>query len=114
MWFDGHEIMRRKFTITPELPNRSILNDLYRRTPANICQEMRKRLSAHVFGGAFGKCVHCPQTNYPPRMRYLREDLSSLVKGGAALFTRASADSQETHQKRATSQALILRGAQRR
>ena len=77
---DGHAILHCKFALTPELPTRAILDDIYKRIPANICQKLRKPHSGHLFEGTFGKCVHFLETIYAPRMQYLGDDIDALVK----------------------------------
>ena len=90
--YEGHRILHCKFTLTPELSTKPILNDVYKRIPTNVCQKLRKPHSDQVFDGSFGKCVHFLETNYTPRMLYSMGDLGSLVKRSICIiFSRKRA-----------------------
>ena len=40
--FEGHHIIQCKFTFTPELSSKPIMNDVYNRLPTNAAQMLRK------------------------------------------------------------------------
>ena len=77
--FEGRGILRRKFTFTPELIDRTLLNDVYKRLPANATQKLRKPHIDLVFDGSFGMCVHFVETNSTPKFPQKDDDLASVT-----------------------------------
>ena len=78
--FEGHHILQRKFTSTPELSTRPILNDTYKRLPTLVKQKLRKPRSDLVFDGTSGGRLHFLETNFAPKMLQRDDEVDSLVK----------------------------------
>ena len=78
--FEGHHILHCKFTFTPELSTKPILNDVYKRLPTAVTMKLRKPHSDQVFDGCFGRCVHFLETNFAPKMMQKEDSLASLAK----------------------------------
>ena len=113
MGFEGRAILQCKCTLTPELSDRPILNDLYKRIPTNICQKLRRPRSAQVFGGEFGKCVHFLETNYATGMQYLGDDLASRVKRTVVvIFPRKRRFARDTSEVGDESGVYLMRRAE--
>ena len=110
--FEGHHILHCKFTLTPELSTKPILNDVYKRIPTNVCQKLRKPHSAEVFDGSFGKCVHFLETNYTPRMLYPQDELGAIVKRSLCIiFSRKRAFARQESEVDEESGVFLMKTA---
>ena len=56
--FEGHRILRCKFTFTPEMSAKPLMNDVYERLPTNATQKLRKPHRDQVFAGSPGWRLH--------------------------------------------------------
>ena len=65
--FEGHRILHCKFTFTPEMSAKPLLNDIYKRLPTNVTQKLRKPHIDQVFDGSYGGCLHFLETNLAPK-----------------------------------------------
>ena len=111
--FEGHTITQCKFTLTPELSTKPILNDLYKRIPTNVTQKLRKPHSDQVFEATFGKCVHFLETNYTPKMQYIGDDLASLVKRSVVIiFSRKRRFTREKSEVDEESGVYLMRSSE--
>ena len=100
--FEGRRIHRCKFTFTPELSTRPLLNAVYKRMPTNATQKLRKPHIDLVPDGSFGRCVHFLETNSTPKFSQNDDDLASITKRAVRIvfskkrtFKRNAADVDE-------------------
>ena len=84
--FEGYRISRCKFTFTPEMSSKPLLNDVYKRPPTNVTQKLRKPHSEQVSDGSFGRCLHFLETNSAPKFALKDDDINSIMKRTACIF----------------------------
>ena len=102
--FGWRRILRCKFTFTPELIARPLLNDVYKRLPTNVAQKLRKPRIDLVFDGSFGRCVHFMGANFAPKFLQRGDDLASTTNRAVRIvfskertFTRNESEVDEAN-----------------
>ena len=77
--FEFHRILHCKFTFTPEMGAKPLLNDVYKRLPTNVTQKLRKPHIDQVFDGSFGRCLHFRKQISHPNS-YRRTTISNQLR----------------------------------
>ena len=78
--FEGHRILRCKFTFTQEMGDKPLLNDAYKRFPANVTPNLRKPRIDQVHDGPFGMCLYFSATNSAPEFVQKGDDVQPITK----------------------------------
>ena len=100
---EWRHILGCKFTFTPELSTKPMLNDIYKKLPTAATLKLRKPHIGQVFDGCFGMCVHFLETNFAPKMSQRDEIIASLVNHIiGVIFPRKRTIYQDTGSGRGT------------
>ena len=114
--FEFHRILHCKFTFTPEMGAKPLLNDVYKRLPANVTKKLRNPHIGQVFDGSFGRCLHFSETNIAHKFVQKDGDIQSIMKRTVCIvfsnkrrFARSPGDVDEENGVFLTIEPIALR-----